>query len=59
MNKLKSILLVALLASCASPSGGNYGPAYESSSSTPVVIENVEPLDVSIAVFNPGITSDK
>ena len=58
MNKLKSILLVALLASCASPSGGNYGPTYESSSSTPVVIENVEPLDVSIAVFNPGITSD-
>ena len=58
MNKLKSILLVALLASCASPSGGNYGPAYESSSSTPVVIENVEPLDVSIAVFNPGIPSD-
>jgi len=59
MNKLKSILLVTLLASCSSPSGGNYGPAYESSSSTPVVIENVEPLDVSIAVFNPGITSDK
>ena len=58
MNKLKSILLVTLLTSCASPSGGNYGPAYESSSSTPVVIENVEPLDVSIAVFNPGITSD-
>ncbi|SVB16054.1 uncharacterized protein METZ01_LOCUS168908, partial [marine metagenome] len=50
---------VALLASCASPSGGNYGPAYESSSSTPVVVENVEPLDVSISVFNPGITSDK
>ena len=59
MNKLTSILLVALLASCASSSGGNYGPAYESSSSTPVVVENVEPLDVSISVFNPGITSDK
>ena len=58
MNKLKSILLVALLASCASPSGGNYGPAYESSSSTPVVVENVDPLNVSIAVFNPGIPSD-
>ena len=57
MNKLKSIILMTLLASCASPSGGNYGPAYESSSSTPVVVENVDPLDVSIAVFNPGIPS--
>ena len=58
MNNLRSILLIVFLVSCTSPSGGNYGPDYKSSSSTPVVIENVNPLDVSIAVFNPGIPTD-
>lgn len=59
MNNIRSLLLITFLVSCGSPSGGNYGPSYGSSSSSPVVIENVDPLDISIAVFNPGIQTDK
>ena len=55
MNKsFFSILIVLFLTACAS-SGGT-GPQYQYQDK--VVIENAEPFDVAIGVFDPGLVDD-
>ena len=58
MNKpfLLSIFLIGFLANCATTS--NVGPQYQSSSanSSQSIPENTEPFDISIAMFDPGIS---
>ena len=58
MNKhyLLSIFLIGFLASCATTS--NVGPQYQSSSanSSQSIAENTEPFDISVAMFDPGIS---
>ena len=51
------IILVCFLASCASTS--NFGPEYQSnnSNSSQPVPENIEPFDVAIVIFDPGISN--
>ena len=57
MNKYKiylSLAIMLIMTACSTTSVST-GASYRSQSSSPVVIENADPLDVSIAVFNPGI----
>ena len=58
MNKhyLLSIFLIGFLVSCATTS--NVGPQYQSSSpnSSQSIPENTEPFDISITMFDPGIS---
>jgi predicted small secreted protein len=49
------ILIVSYLAGCATTSG--VGPEYQSENEK-IVIENSDPFDVSVAVFNPGLPKD-
>ena len=50
-------LIISFLASCASTS--NIGPQYQSNSSNSAksVPENIEPFDVAISLFDPGISN--
>ena len=50
------LLVLFVLTSCTTSSIAT-GPGYKTQAS-PVVIENADPLDVSIAVFNPGIPAE-
>jgi hypothetical protein len=58
MNKkfILSIFLIGFLVSCATTS--NVGPQYQSSgnNNSQSIPENVEPFDISIAMFDPGIS---
>lgn len=49
-----SLLVMLILTACASTSGT--GPQYQYQSK--VVLENIEPFDVAIGVFNPGLVGD-
>ena len=55
-NVYLSLLVLFVLTSCTTSSIAA-GPGYKTQAS-PVVIENADPLDVSIAVFNPGIPAE-
>ena len=55
-NIYLSLLVLFFLTSCTTSSVAT-GPSYKTQAS-PVVIENADPLDVSIAVFNPGIPAE-
>jgi len=50
-------IIISFLASCASTS--NIGPQYQSNSSNSAksVPENIEPFDVAISLFDPGISN--
>ena len=56
-NTLLYFIAISFLASCASTS--NIGPQYQSNSSNTAksVPENIEPFDVSISLFDPGISN--
>ncbi len=49
-----SLLVILILTACASTSGT--GPQYQYQNK--VVLENIEPFDVAIGVFNPGLVGD-
>lgn len=51
-----SLLLIIFIASCATTS--NVGPQYQSNNSdtSNPIPENVEPFDVAVTIFNPGIS---
>ena len=52
--RILSILVVLFLTACAS-SGGT-GPQYQYQNET--VPENIEPFDIAIGVFNPGLADN-
>lgn len=56
-NTLLYVLIISFLTSCASTS--NIGPQYQSNSSNSAnsAIVNTEPFDVSITLFDPGISN--
>ncbi|MDA8709120.1 hypothetical protein N9M61_01260 [Gammaproteobacteria bacterium] len=56
-NTFLYVLIISFLASCASTS--NIGPQYQSNSSNSAksVPENIEPFDVAISLFDPGISN--
>ena len=56
-NTLLYLLVISFLASCASTS--NIGPQYQSNKSNDakLVPQNIEPFDVAISLFDPGISN--
>jgi len=57
MNKhYFALICIALLVGCTTTS--NVGPQYQSNSGYPLT-QNMEPFDVSIVVFNPGLSDQK